>query len=144
MRTLLLCEGITMEEMREDTIAAIGTPMGEGGIGVIRISGPDAREILEQVFECAGESGEIRNRQLTYGRIVDKEKNQIIDECMAVFMKGPKTYTAEDTAEIDCHGSLVSLRNTLALVLRKGARMAEPGEFTKRAFLNGRIVCVPL
>lgn len=139
MRTLLLCEGITMEEMREDTIAAIGTPMGEGGIGVIRISGPDAREILEQVFECAGESGEIRNRQLTYGRIVDKEKNQIIDECMAVFMKGPKTYTAEDTAEIDCHGSLVSLRNTLALVLRKGARMAEPGEFTKRAFLNGRI-----
>lgn len=76
---------------------------------------------------------------MTYGKIIDKEKNQIIDEVLAVYMKGPKTYTAEDVVEINCHGSMVSLRKTLALVLRKGARLAEPGEFTKRAFLNGRL-----
>ena len=76
---------------------------------------------------------------MTYGRIVDRENEQIIDEVLAVYMKGPKTYTAEDVVEINCHGSMVSLRKTLALVLRKGARLAEPGEFTKRAFLNGRL-----
>ncbi|MBQ9014878.1 MAG: tRNA uridine-5-carboxymethylaminomethyl(34) synthesis GTPase MnmE [Firmicutes bacterium] len=123
----------------EDTIAAIGTPLGEGGIGIIRISGPASRAILEDIFECAGDAADLENRRLSYGRIIDKENNQIVDECMAVFMKAPKTYTAEDTAEIDCHGSMVSLRNALQLILRKGARLAEPGEFTKRAFLNGRI-----
>lgn len=123
----------------EETIAAIGTPLGEGGLGVIRISGPESRRILEDVFECGGDTSEIISRRMTYGRIIDKERNQIVDECMAVFMKGPKTYTAEDTAEISCHGSMVSLQNTLSLVLKKGARLAEPGEFTKRAFLNGRI-----
>lgn len=76
---------------------------------------------------------------MTYGRIVDRENEQIIDEVLAIYMKGPKTYTAEDVVEINCHGSMVSLRKTLALVLRKGARLAEPGEFTKRAFLNGRL-----
>ena len=76
---------------------------------------------------------------MTYGRIVDRENEQIIDEVLAVYMKGPKTYTAEDVVEINCHGSMVSLRKTLALVLRKGARLAEPGEFTKRAFSNGRL-----
>ena len=126
-------------EAEEETIAAIATPAGEGGIGVIRISGPQAGSILGDIFECAGEAGEIVNRRLTYGRVIDKENNQLVDECMAVFMKGPKTYTAEDTAEIHCHGSMVSLGNTLRLVMRKGARLAEPGEFTKRAFLNGRI-----
>lgn len=123
----------------EDTIAAIATPPGEGGIGIIRISGSGALPILQDIFECAGEGGEITDHRLLYGRIVDRDKNQLIDECMAVYMKGPRTYTAEDTAEIDCHGSMVSLKNTLQLVLRKGARMAEPGEFTRRAFLNGRI-----
>lgn len=125
--------------MKEDTIAAIATPVGEGGIGVIRISGPDSLNILEEIFECGGEVSEIISRRFTYGRIIDKKKNQIIDECMAVYMKGPKTYTAEDTAEISCHGSLVSLQNALQLILRSGARLAEPGEFTKRAFLNGRL-----
>ena len=123
----------------EDTIAAIGTPLGEGGIGIVRISGPQSAAILEDIFECAGDQSALENRRLTYGRIIDKENNQIIDECMAVFMKGPKTYTTEDTAEINCHGSMVSLKNTLQLILRKGARLAEPGEFTKRAFLGGRI-----
>lgn len=126
-------------DFQEDTIAAIATPMGEGGIGVIRISGPQSLAVLREVFEPAGETGEIISRRLTYGKIIDQDNNRIIDECMAVYMKGPKTYTAEDTAEISCHGSMVSLQNALGLVLRKGARLAEPGEFTKRAFLNGRI-----
>lgn len=123
----------------EDTIAAVATAYGEGGIGIIRISGEKALSILEEVFEFAGETSQIVNRRMTYGRIVDRGNEQIIDEVLAVYMKGPKTYTAEDVVEINCHGSMVSLRKTLALVLRKGARLAEPGEFTKRAFLNGRL-----
>lgn len=123
----------------EDTIAAVATAYGEGGIGIIRISGEKALSILEEVFEFAGETSQIVNRRMTYGRIVDRENEQIIDEVLAIYMKGPKTYTAEDVVEINCHGSMVSLRKTLALVLRKGARLAEPGEFTKRAFLNGRL-----
>lgn len=116
----------------EDTIAAIATAYGEGGIGIIRISGEDSRDILRKIF-----TGKIESRRLSYGKIVDK--NEHIDEVLAVYMKGPKTYTGEDVVEINCHGSMVALRKTLALVLSKGARMAEPGEFTKRAFLNGRL-----
>ena len=116
----------------EDTIAAIATAYGEGGIGIIRISGDDSREILRKIF-----TGKIESRRLSYGKIVDE--NEHIDEVLAVYMKGPKTYTGEDVVEINCHGSMVALRKTLALVLSKGARMAEPGEFTKRAFLNGRL-----
>lgn len=115
-----------------DTIAAIATAFGEGGIGIIRISGPEAKPILSAVFD-----GKIKNRRLSYGHI--RENGQIIDEVMAVYMKAPASYTAEDVAEINCHGSMVSLRRILKLVLKEGARMAEPGEFTKRAFLNGRI-----
>ena len=116
----------------EDTIAAIATAYGEGGIGIIRISGEDSRDILRKIF-----TGKIESRRLSYGKIVDE--NEHIDEVLAVYMKGPKTYTGEDVVEINCHGSMVALRKTLALVLSKGARMAEPGEFTKRAFLNGRL-----
>ena len=116
----------------EDTIAAIATAYGEGGIGIIRISGEDSRDILRKIF-----TGKIESRRLSYGKIMDE--NEHIDEVLAVFMKGPKTYTGEDVVEINCHGSMVALRKTLALVLSKGARMAEPGEFTKRAFLNGRL-----
>ena len=123
----------------EDTIAAVATAYGEGGIGIIRISGEKSLDILRDIFEFGGETREIQSRRMTYGRIIDKENNCIIDEVLAVYMKGPKTYTAEDVVEINCHGSVVSLRKTLELVLRKGARMAEPGEFTKRAFLNGRL-----
>lgn len=123
----------------EDTIAAVATAYGEGGIGIIRISGEKSLDILNDIFEFGGETDKITSRRMTYGKIVDKENNSIIDEVLAVYMKGPKTYTAEDVVEINCHGSTVSLRKTLALVLRKGARMAEPGEFTKRAFLNGRL-----
>ncbi|MDE8733174.1 tRNA uridine-5-carboxymethylaminomethyl(34) synthesis GTPase MnmE [Eubacteriales bacterium DFI.9.88] len=121
----------------EETIAAIATAYGEGGIGIVRISGPKTFEILEKVFIPA-RSG-IINRKLKYGYVEDPKSGQKIDEVLAVFMKEPYTYTKEDVAEIHCHGSMVSLRKTLELVLRQGARMAEPGEFTKRAFLNGRL-----
>ena len=120
----------------EETIAAIATAYGEGGIGIIRISGENALDILNQVFVPFKEN-KIKERKLTYGHIKDKEET--IDEVMAVYMKAPHTYTREDVVEINCHGSIVSLRKTLALVLAKGARIAEPGEFTKRAFLNGRL-----
>ena len=119
-----------------ETIAAISTAYGEGGIGIIRISGPESLDILRRVFVC---KGHIMSRHMTYGKITDPKSGDIIDEVLAVYMKGPSTYTGEDVAEINCHGSIVSLRKTLALVLREGARMAEPGEFTKRAFLNGRM-----
>ena len=123
----------------EDTIAAIATAYGEGGIGIIRISGERSLPILEDIFELRGNVDEIRSRRMNYGKIIDRENNRMIDEVLAVYMKGPSTYTAEDVVEINCHGSMVSLKNILSLVLRKGARLAEPGEFTKRAFLNGRI-----
>lgn len=124
--------------LMEDTIAAVATAYGEGGIGIIRISGENSLNILKEVFLFEG-TDEIKNRRMTYGKIVDRDNDIIIDEVLAVYMKEPKTYTAEDVVEINCHGSVVSLRKTLALVLRKGARLAEPGEFTKRAFLNGRL-----
>jgi len=124
----------------EDTIAAIATAFGEGGIGIVRISGEKAGEIMNRIFIPSGSrSMPIVNRQLVYGHIVSPEDNQIVDEVLAVFMKAPATYTREDVVEIHCHGSSVSLRKTLSLALRYGARLAEPGEFTKRAFLNGRI-----
>lgn len=127
----------------EDTIAAIATAFGEGGIGIIRMSGEKSKDILDQIFTPINKKNlqnqPIVNRRLTYGNVVDPNTNQIIDEVMAVFMKAPYTYTMEDVAEIHCHGSSVSLQKTLALVLRCGARLAEKGEFTKRAFLNGRL-----
>ena len=116
----------------EDTIAAVATAYGEGGIGIIRISGEKSLDILKSVFQPASGSDGIISRRMTYGKVIDDE-NRLVDEVLAVYMKGPKTYTAEDVVEINCHGSMVSLRKTLALVLRKGARLAEPGEFTKRA-----------
>lgn len=118
----------------EDTIAAIATAYGEGGIGIIRISGPQTLPILEKIFK-----GKIENRRMSYGHVIDPEDDSVIDEVLSVYMKEPHTYTKEDVAEINCHGSMVSLRKTLEVVIRNGARLAEPGEFTKRAFLNGRL-----
>lgn len=123
--------------MKEDTIAAIATAPGEGGIGIIRISGEKALDILAKIFVPA--SGLISPRIFSYGHVKDPASGRIIDEAMAVYMKEPHSYTAEDVAEIQCHGSIVSLRKTLALALANGARLAERGEFTKRAFLNGRL-----
>ena len=124
--------------MKSETIAAIATPLGEGGIGIIRISGDDSLEILNRIFRPA--SGKpVKSRMMTYGHIINPEDSSITDEVLAVYMKGPKTYTAEDVAEINCHGGLIPLKRVLSLVLGAGARLAEPGEFTKRAFLNGRL-----
>ena len=122
----------------EDTIAAIATAPGEGGIGIIRISGEESKSVLDKIFIPANPSS-FQNRKMSYGNIVDPLSNKVIDEVLCVYMKGPKTYTVEDVVEINCHGGMVPLRKTLELVLANGARMAEPGEFTKRAFLNGRL-----
>ncbi|MBQ3107755.1 MAG: tRNA uridine-5-carboxymethylaminomethyl(34) synthesis GTPase MnmE [Firmicutes bacterium] len=141
-----------------ETIAAVATAYGEGGIGIIRISGDRAGEILAKVFVpgkaendgCADGCGEkcsgaaafetaLAGRRLAYGTVRSMESGNVLDEAMAVFMKGPKTYTGEDVAEIQCHGSVISLRQVLDEVLAAGARLAEPGEFTRRAFLSGRL-----
>ena len=122
-----------------DTIAAIATAVGESGIGIIRISGSEAIAIAEQVFKPKKDKSlaEVESYTAHYGHI--SAEGQIIDEVITLVMKEPKTYTKEDIVEINCHGGTVVLRKILDLVLDHGARLAEPGEFTKRAFLNGRI-----
>ena len=124
--------------MNTETIAAISTAPGESGIGVIRVSGPDAAKISAKVFVPAGKKPP-ENRQLTYGHIKEPETGKVVDEVMCVFLPGPHTYTTEDMLEIYCHGGMVPLRRTLQLVLACGAVPAGRGEFTKRAFLGGRI-----
>ncbi|MBP7026142.1 MAG: tRNA uridine-5-carboxymethylaminomethyl(34) synthesis GTPase MnmE [Leptotrichiaceae bacterium] len=120
-----------------DTIAAISTPRGEGGIGIIRISGDKSFEILNKIFKTKNPNKDLGFYKFNYGFIHDNEK--IIDETMAVRMKAPKTYTCEDVVEINCHGGYLVTEKVLELVLKNGARHAEKGEFTKRAFMNGRI-----
>lgn len=125
---------------REDTIAAISTAMSDGGIGIVRISGPEAIEIGNRVFRPYRKEKELKEMPsytAAYGSVVRNGKT--IDECIVLLMKGPKTYTGEDVVEIDCHGGVVVLQKVLETVIEAGARPAEPGEFTKRAFLNGRI-----
>jgi tRNA modification GTPase len=125
----------------DDTIAAISTPIGEGGIGIVRMSGPEALSILKRIFVRAKRRGasEFTSYRLYYGHIVDPETEEVIDEVLASYMKAPYTYTRQDIAEINCHGGIIPLRRILDLCLREGARIANPGEFTLRAFLNGRI-----
>lgn len=123
-----------------DTIAAISTPIGEGGIGIVRLSGEKPHEILKSVFVFPSSvEKEFEDRKMLYGYIFDRFSGRKLDEVMAVYMRAPKTYTGEDVVEIHGHGSIVSLQAILELVIKEGARLAEPGEFTKRAFLNGRI-----
>ena len=127
--------------MEERTIAAISTPSGTGGISIVRMSGSKAYEIINKIFKPIVGSAidkERDNRRMRYGNIVNPD-GQIIDEVMVCFMKGPHTYTREDICEINCHGSFVSVKKILNLLLDKGCDLAEAGEFTKRAFLNGRI-----
>ena len=126
--------------MYEDTtIAAIATAPGEGGIGIIRISGPEAAAIADRVFQRKrGPSfAQAEPQRMYYGHVV--KEGRFIDEGLGVYMKGPHSYTGEDVVELQIHGSMEALRETLALVLEAGAAPAERGEFTKRAFLNGRI-----
>ena len=123
-----------------ETIAAISTPLGEGGIGIVRLSGPDAFAIVSSIFDCpkSGNALYPQPRRLYYGLIRDLDKN-IVDEVLVSFMPAPYTYTREDIVEINCHSGIFTLRTILKLVLEAGARLTEPGEFTKRAFIHGRI-----
>jgi len=123
----------------QDTIAAISTPHGNGGIGIIRISGEKAFEIAAEIFIGRKNFDEIKTHTINYGKIVDPKSGEILDEVLLSKMKKPNTFTREDVVEINCHGGTVVLKNILELILKKGARLAEPGEFTKRAFLNGRL-----
>lgn len=122
----------------QDTIAAICTPLGEGGIGVIRVSGNAARLIGAAIFSSKSDGG-FESHRFYYGAIVDPASGQRLDEALVVFMGAPRSYTREDVLEIQCHGGYLVMQRVLSLVLRQGARLAEPGEFTRRAFLNGRI-----
>ncbi len=123
-----------------DTIAAIATAMGNSGIGIVRISGEEAIEIADHIFKCKGGKEKLADQKshtIHYGFVCDGE--EVIDEVLVMLMKGPRSFTAEDTVEIDCHGGMLVTRRILEAVLKAGARLADPGEFTKRAFLNGRI-----
>ncbi len=122
-----------------DTIAAIATPYGESGIGIVRISGPEARRIAERIFRPGSGSAALTSHHIRYGEIIAPEEGRVIDEVLLTFMAAPKTYTREDVVEINCHGGFWALQQVLEAVLREGARGALPGEFTKRAFLSGRI-----
>lgn len=130
-----------MENYKNDTIAAIATALSDSGIGIIRISGDDAIYIVDSIFRSP--SGKriltkVQSHTIHYGYIVDSDEN-VIDEVMVAVMKAPRSYTTEDTVEINCHGGVLVVQKVLQTVLENGARIAEPGEFTKRAFLNGRI-----
>lgn len=122
-----------------DTIAAISTPRGEGGIGIVRLSGKESLSILCEIFKPKSRRNvsELKSYTITYGHIYDGEK--LVDEVLVSVMKGPHTYTREDIVEINCHGGYIITEKVLELVLKKGAKLAEPGEFTRRAFLNGRL-----
>jgi len=120
--------------MYSDTIAAISTPIGEGGIGIVRLSGENSRSIAETLFDK-----KLENRRLVYGHINDPETGRSIDEVLIAYMQSPHTYTREDIVEINCHSGPLPLQSILELVLHHGARLAHPGEFTLRSFLNGRI-----
>lgn len=122
----------------DDTISAIATALGVGSIGVIRLSGPDSLAIVDRIFTGREKPGKDNARKLLYGHILDR-KGQPIDEVLAVYMPDPHSYTGEDVCEIQCHGGRQALQEILSLTYQAGARPAEPGEFTKRAFLNGRL-----
>jgi tRNA modification GTPase len=126
----------------EDTIAAMGTPFGEAAVGIVRLSGPQAVKITEEIFLSKNGKplSSLKTYSLRYGWIVrNKEANEIVDEVVVSLMRAPKSYTREDVVEINSHGGAKILSSILELVLEKGARVAQPGEFTKRAFLNGRL-----
>lgn len=127
--------------MLEDTIAAIATPPGEGGIGIVRISGPEALDIGGKVFRAKRGKPlkETESHRLRLGLAIDPESGEVLDEVLAAVMRAPRSYTAEDVVELHCHGGPLACARVLEAVLKAGARLAEPGEFTRRAFLNGRL-----
>lgn len=128
-----------MNALSDDTIAAIATPPGEGGLCVIRISGPDAFQIADHVFSGSSKPTNAESHTVLYGHIVDPANGFTIDEVLMTILRAPKTYTREDVVEVSCHGGQIVSRQVLDLIISHGARFADPGEFTKRAFVNGRI-----
>jgi tRNA modification GTPase len=125
----------------EDTIAAISTPIGRGGIGIVRLSGKDAVKIANRLFSSPKHKKltATPSHRILYGHIINPLNGEVVDEALVSVMKAPNTYTREDIVEVNCHGGVVPLKRVLELLVEGGARLAEPGEFTKRAFLNGRI-----
>ncbi|MBQ2031626.1 MAG: tRNA uridine-5-carboxymethylaminomethyl(34) synthesis GTPase MnmE, partial [Lachnospiraceae bacterium] len=124
--------------MENDTIAAIATALSPSGISIVRISGPEAVSVASRVFQGASLAA-CESHTVHYGHIVNPADGRVIDEVMVLLLKAPRTYTREDTVEIDCHGGVLVTKRVLEAVLAAGARLAEPGEFTRRAYLNGRI-----
>ena len=124
-----------------DTICAIATALGEGGIAIIRVSGDRALDIVSKIFKPknGADIKTMKTYTMRYGHVIDFETEDLVDEVIISYMKGPRSFTAEDTVEINCHGGVTSTNKVLETVIKAGARIAEPGEFTKRAFLNGRI-----
>ncbi|EHM69748.1 tRNA uridine-5-carboxymethylaminomethyl(34) synthesis GTPase MnmE [Staphylococcus epidermidis] len=122
-----------------DTITSISTPMGEGAIGIVRLSGPQAIEIGDILYKGKKKLSEVETHTINYGHIIDPETKETVEEVMVSVLRAPKTFTREDIIEINCHGGILTINRILELTMTYGARMAEPGEYTKRAFLNGRI-----
>ncbi|RXK18556.1 tRNA uridine-5-carboxymethylaminomethyl(34) synthesis GTPase MnmE [Macrococcus sp. DPC7161] len=125
--------------MEFDTITSISTPMGEGAIAIVRLTGPDAIQIADGLYKGKKALSEVDSHTINYGHIYDPETDELVEEVMIAIMRAPRTYTREDVVEINCHGGIMTVNRILELTLNQGARLAEPGEFTKRAFLNGRI-----
>lgn len=122
-----------------DTITSISTPMGEGAIGIVRLSGSQAVEIADKLYKGKHLLNDVPSHTINYGHIIDPESKEVVEEVMVSVLRAPKTFTREDIIEINCHGGILTINRVLELTMTYGARMAEPGEFTKRAFLNGRI-----
>lgn len=125
--------------MEFDTISSISTPMGEGAIAIVRLSGDDAVSIADKIYKGKNKLVDVDSHTINYGHIIDPETNDVVEEVMVAVMRAPRTYTREDIVEINCHGGIMTVNRVLELTLSNGAKLAEPGEFTKRAFLNGRI-----
>lgn len=125
--------------MELDTIASISTPMGEGAIAIVRLSGSDAVLIADKLYKGKHQLSEVASHTINYGHIIDPATKEVVEEVMVAVMRAPRTYTREDIVEINCHGGIMTVNRVLELALTNGAKLAEPGEFTKRAFLNGRI-----
>src|SRR5690625_1279121 len=124
--------------METDTITAISTPTGEGAIAIVRLSGPEAISIVKDLFQ-GKDLNTVDSHTMHYGKIIDPQTDELAEEVMVSVMRAPKTFTREDIVEVNCHGGMVAVNRVLEIMLSKGARLAEPGEFTKRAFLHGRI-----
>jgi len=124
-----------------DTICAIATPIGEGGISIIRISGKDALDIASIIFKPKNNQDikDMKTYTMRYGYVINKENNEIVDDVILSYMRGPYSYTGENVVEINCHGGVVATNRVHNEIVKAGARLAEPGEFTKRAFLNGKL-----